>query len=97
MRWNTVSEIPAHIFSLFQKIGEDWITHLDQLQQLKQYAEEPSFIRNIQTVKQENKMKLAAFLQKEYGVAVNPASMFDVQVSRLCLSQGVPDVTVNLV
>jgi len=66
-----------------EKIGEEWITHLEQLQQLKQSADEPSFIRNIQTVKQENKMKFAAFLQKEYGITVNPASMFDVQVKRI--------------
>ena len=38
-------------------------------------------MRNVQTVKQENKIKLAAYLQKEYGVTINPASMFDVHVS----------------
>jgi len=55
--------------------------HLDQLEQLKQFDNDPSFLRNIQTVKQENKMKLAAYLQKEYGIEVNPASMFDIHVS----------------
>jgi len=54
---------------------------LDQLEQLKQFDNDPSFLRNIQTVKQENKMKLAAYLQKEYGIEVNPASMFDIHVS----------------
>lgn len=32
---------------------------------------------------QENKLKFAAFLEKEYGVRVNPASIFDVQVKRI--------------
>jgi len=66
-----------------EKIGEDWIIHLDQLAQLKQFASDPGFLRNIQTVKQENKMKLAAYLQKEYSIDVNPASMFDIHVKRI--------------
>jgi starch phosphorylase len=66
-----------------EKIGEDWIVHLEQLAQLKQFASEPGFIRNIQTVKQENKMKLASYLQKEYSVDINPASMFDIHVKRI--------------
>ena len=34
-------------------------------------------------VLQENKMKLAAYIQKEYNVTVDPTSMFDVQVKRI--------------
>jgi len=64
-------------------IGEDWISRLEQLAQLKPLAEDPGFQRAVQTVKQENKMKVAQFLQKEYGVAVNPASLFDIQVKRI--------------
>jgi glucan phosphorylase len=64
-----------------QKIGEDWIVHLEQLQQLKQFAKDANFQRAVQKVKQENKLKLAQLLWKEYGVKVNPASMFDIQVS----------------
>jgi starch phosphorylase len=64
-----------------QKIGEEWIVHLEQLHQLKRYAKDTNFQRAVQKVKQENKLKLAQLLQKEYGVNVNPASMFDIQVS----------------
>uniref|UniRef100_A0A0N8E4L5 Alpha-1,4 glucan phosphorylase n=1 Tax=Daphnia magna TaxID=35525 RepID=A0A0N8E4L5_9CRUS len=66
-----------------ERIGEDWISHLDQLVQLKPLAEDPAFQRAVQTVKQENKMKVAQYLQKEYGVNVNPASLFDIQVKRI--------------
>lgn len=55
--------------------------HLEQLQQLKQFAKDVNFQRAVQKVKQENKLKLAQLLQKDYGVKVNPASMFDIQVS----------------
>lgn len=65
-----------------KRIGEDWISHLDQLTQLKALAEDPVFQRSVQTVKQENKMKVAQYLQKEYNVNVNPASLFDIQVRK---------------
>lgn len=65
------------------KIGDDWVVHLDQLQQLKQFINDPNFIRDIQRVKQENKMRLAKILKKELDVDVNPASLFDIQVKRL--------------
>ena len=66
-----------------EQIGEEWITHLDQLAQLRKLANDSGFQRAIQTVKQENKMKVAQLLTKEYGVPVNPASLFDIQVSLL--------------
>ncbi|KAJ9596274.1 hypothetical protein L9F63_027100 [Diploptera punctata] len=66
-----------------EKIGEEWIVHLEQLQLLKNYAKDPNFQRAVQKVKQENKLKLAQMLEKDYGVKVNPASMFDIQVKRI--------------
>ena len=32
---------------------------------------------------QENKMKLAAYIKKEFGVDIDPTSLFDVQVKRI--------------
>lgn len=66
-----------------EKIGDEWPVHLDQLVALKKWAKDPSFQRSIAKVKQENKLKLAHLLEKEYGVKVNPASMFDIQVKRI--------------
>lgn len=34
-------------------------------------------------VKQENKLRLAAILEKDYGVKINVASIFDIQVDSL--------------
>lgn len=66
-----------------QKIGETWTVHLEHLAQLKQWAEDAGFQRAIQKAKQENKLKLAEVLKKEYGVDVNPSSIFDIQVKRI--------------
>uniref|UniRef100_A0A8D8W1M6 Alpha-1,4 glucan phosphorylase n=1 Tax=Cacopsylla melanoneura TaxID=428564 RepID=A0A8D8W1M6_9HEMI len=66
-----------------EKIGEDWIIHLEQLAQLRQYAKDPAFQREISKVKQENKMKLAQYLEKEYNLKINLGSIFDMQVKRI--------------
>ncbi|XP_028133772.1 glycogen phosphorylase [Diabrotica virgifera virgifera] len=65
------------------KIGEDWTVHLDQLQKLKKWAKDPNFQRAVMKVKQENKLRLAQLLEKDYGVKINPSSMFDIQVKRI--------------
>ncbi|KAK3093304.1 hypothetical protein FSP39_013880 [Pinctada imbricata] len=65
------------------KIGEDWVTDLYQLQQLKQFADDEQFLRNIMKVKQENKMRLATYIQQEYNVTVNSSSIFDIHVKRI--------------
>lgn len=66
-----------------EKIGSDWTVHLEQLVQLKQWAKDPAFQRSIVKVKQENKLRLAEHLESEYGIKVNPASIFDIQVKRI--------------
>ncbi|CAH0559977.1 unnamed protein product [Brassicogethes aeneus] len=66
-----------------EKIGENWIVHLDELQKLKKWAKDPNFQRAVAKVKQENKLKLAQLLEKQYNVKINPASMFDIHVKRI--------------
>lgn len=65
------------------RIGEEWIVHLEQLRKLTPFANDANFIRAVQTVKNENKMRLAEILFKEYGIKVNPASLFDIHVKRI--------------
>lgn len=74
---------PALSDLISDKIGDEWITHLDQLQQLKQWAKDPNFQRAVMKVKQENKLKLAQILERDYGVKINPSSMFDIHVKRI--------------
>lgn len=66
-----------------EKIGDEWPVHLEQLAALKKWAKDPNFQRAVGKVKQENKMKFAQYLEKEYKVKINPASMFDIQVKRI--------------
>merc|ERR1719495_795214 len=65
------------------KIGDNWPVHLDQLTQLKQYAEDVNFQREVMKVKQDNKNRLASFLHETTGLTINPNSIFDIQVKRI--------------
>merc|ERR1719431_784580 len=65
------------------KVGEDWPVHLDQLQGLKQWADDAAFQREVMKVKQDNKVKLASYLKEVTGIEINPYSMFDIQVKRI--------------
>ncbi|XP_053575961.1 glycogen phosphorylase, muscle form [Bombina bombina] len=66
-----------------ERIGEDYITHLDHLKKLLNFVNDEAFIRDVAKVKQENKLKFARYLENEYKVKINPNSMFDVHVKRI--------------
>ncbi|KAK2539032.1 Pygl [Columba guinea] len=66
-----------------EKIGEDYVRDLSQLTKLHEFVDDDLFIREVAKVKQENKVKFASYLEKEYKVKINPSSMFDVHVKRI--------------
>ena len=68
---------------LDETLGESWVTHLDQLSQLEKHLDDKTFRRRWQHVKLENKQRLAALIEQETGLVVDPHSMFDVQVKRI--------------
>ncbi|KAF7652794.1 hypothetical protein LDENG_00092280 [Lucifuga dentata] len=66
-----------------ERIGEEFIRDLDQLQRLREFVNDEAFIRDVAKVKQENKLKFAVHLEEHYKVKINPNSMFDIQVKRI--------------
>ena len=66
-----------------QKIGDSWIKQLDDLRKLEAFVEDHGFRSEWQKIKLANKQDLAAYIQRQTGVTVNPETMFDVQVKRL--------------
>ncbi|GAB1599143.1 glycogen phosphorylase, muscle form-like [Argonauta hians] len=68
---------------IVSKIGEHWITDLYELKKLKDLADDQAFLREVMRVKQENKMKLASYMEKSQHVKLNLNSIFDVQVKRI--------------
>lgn len=81
-RWMLLCN-PCLADAVVEKIGDTWITQLEDLRKLEKFVGDKSFLLALMRVKQENKMKLAQFIEKEYKVAVDPTSMFDMQVKRI--------------
>ncbi|NLW79047.1 MAG: glycogen/starch/alpha-glucan phosphorylase [Ruminococcaceae bacterium] len=64
-------------------IGPGFKTDATQLEKLLDYKKDAAVLRRLDAIKQENKQRLAAFLQENTGVAVDPGAVFDIQVKRL--------------
>ncbi|MGM0862288.1 MAG: glycogen phosphorylase GlgP [Bacillota bacterium] len=64
-------------------IGERWIKQPEALIDLKSFAYDAAFIEQFQLIKEKKKQVLADIIFGTSGVAVNPESIFDVQVKRL--------------
>ncbi len=67
-----------------EKIGDQWVRDLSQISQLTQYADKAhtDFQQRWYAVKQANKQRLAALVERTCGVQFNPSALFDVQVKR---------------
>lgn len=65
------------------KIGRQWITDLDRLHELREFADHTSFQEEFRAVKRGNKLRLAGCIRQLCGVEVDPDSMFDVQIKRI--------------
>ncbi len=65
------------------RIGAGWLTDLPRLQELEPYAEQADFRQAWREVKAHNKAALAKLIHDRTGVAVSPASLFDIMVKRL--------------
>ncbi len=66
-----------------KSIGDAWISNLDKLRGLEQFADDASFQAEFSAVKSTNKASLAAYVQDTQGLTLNPDSLFDVQVKRI--------------
>ena len=66
-----------------QTIGDGWRLDLDQLKQLGAHAGDSAFRTAFASVKRANKQRLAAYIQRQLGIKLDPGSLFDVQVKRI--------------
>jgi len=66
-----------------EKIGEGWVTDLDELKKIAPMAEDAAFRERWIEVKRANKKRLAAYIKSKNDISVDPDSMFDVQIKRM--------------
>ena len=65
-------------------LGNDgWTTDLSQLSKLRQYADDRAVLNRFEQIKHANKQELADYIELHEDIAIDPNSMFDIQIKRL--------------
>ncbi|MFD3156996.1 glycogen/starch/alpha-glucan phosphorylase [Haloimpatiens sp. FM7330] len=64
-------------------IGNNWIREPNKLIKLKRYSKDRVFQEKLLNIKQSNKIELSNFVKQNYGISIDPNSIFDVQAKRL--------------
>ena len=64
-------------------IGPDWMGNALELQKLLPYRENPAFLTALRDVKRQNKVRLGNYIASTMGIAIDPDSIFDIQVKRI--------------
>lgn len=65
------------------KIGDGWVTDLEELKGLEDFVNDKKFIKAFDEAKSANKHRLTKVIHKACGVLVNPDSMFIVHAKRI--------------
>lgn len=82
-RWMLLSD-PRLARLITESIGDGWARDMERdLPGLEAFAQEPGFRAEWAAIQRENKVRLAAVIRDQAGVAVDPDSLFDVQVKRI--------------
>ncbi|MBK7471497.1 MAG: glycogen/starch/alpha-glucan phosphorylase [Betaproteobacteria bacterium] len=68
---------------LDRHIGRTWRKRLDELEQLRPLAADPAFVAAFRSAKAANKRRLADYVARLTGIAIDPESLFDVQIKRI--------------
>jgi starch phosphorylase len=81
-RWMVLSN-PKLAKSISNRIGDNWIKHLDELRKLEPLVDDAGFREEWRGIKQSVKRDLANRIHSQFGILVDPTSLFDVQVKRI--------------
>lgn len=82
-RW--LSEVNPALDALIRDCcgGDKYLLHPETLRELEKYAGDNAVLERLGAIKRENKLRFAAWVQRESGIKLNTDAMFDVQVKRL--------------
>ena len=68
---------------LTDRVGEAWLSDLDQLRELEPWADDADFQQQWRDVKHLAKRRLAGLIEQRTGTVVDAASLFDIQAKRI--------------
>lgn len=80
-RWLCQSN-PRLVALLEKTIGPGFKKDASELVKFLEYRENEDVLRELSEIKYENKREFAEYVQKKYGIKLDPKSRFDVQVKR---------------
>ncbi len=81
-RWLALANRELSEF-ITQRIGNRWITHLDELKRLVPDSSSPDTLKAFQAIKRVKKEQLCQYVYQKEGIRLNPNFIFDIQVKRL--------------
>ncbi len=81
-RW-IVSCNPGLTKLICEAIGDRWISDLERIREIEEYADDKSFLNQFVQIKKENKQKLADIIKKTVHEPVDTNSIFDIQAKRI--------------
>ncbi len=74
---------PALAELITERIGDRWLTHLEELQKLEAFVDDLEFRESWRAMKRANKAQLSDFIGQSIGLSIDSDSMYDVMVKRL--------------
>ena len=74
---------PALSGLITKAIGPEWILDLSKLKELIPLADDPGFRQAFAEAKLDNKKRLARYVLRKLGMAINPRTLFDCQFKRM--------------
>jgi len=81
-RWILFSN-PRLSEAITRRIGDGWVTDLDQFGKLAPFADDDEFLDELIAIKRKNKEQLAGIVRKQEGITLDVDAIFDVQIKRL--------------
>ncbi|MCR5773258.1 MAG: glycogen/starch/alpha-glucan family phosphorylase [Butyrivibrio sp.] len=64
-------------------IGDGYKKDANRLEELLDHENDEGFLDRLDSIKQEKKKDLAAYIEKHEGIKIDPTSIYDIQVKRL--------------
>ena len=81
-RWLALANPPLNRL-LKQQLGQGWPGRVEAFSNLEPLAQDPGFLEQWAACKLDCKRRLAAIIDRQSGLLVDPTSLFDVQVKRI--------------
>jgi len=66
-----------------ETIGPGWEDNLDRLREIEPHIDDAGFAEKFAAAKRLNKVRVANWISKDFGIQINPDALFDVQIKRI--------------